>query len=38
MELVWTVVVFAVIAAPALVAAYIVVRWIEAARHPGRHA
>ena len=39
MELLRTIVVYAVVAAPALLAAYIVVRWIEAARHsPRTHA
>ena len=39
MELLRTIVVYAVVAAPALLAAYIVFRWIEAARHsPRNHA
>ena len=39
MELLRTIVVFAVVAAPALLVAYIVVSWIEAARHsPSTHA
>jgi hypothetical protein len=39
MELLRTIVAYAVVAAPALLAAYIVFRWIEAARHsPHNHA
>jgi hypothetical protein len=39
MELFRTIVVYAVVAAPALLAAYIVFRWIEAARNfPHSHA
>ena len=34
MELMRTIVVFAVVAAPALLAAYIMFRWFEAAKHP----
>lgn len=36
MELMQTIVVFAVVAAPALIAAYILFRWFEAARHSPR--
>jgi hypothetical protein len=36
MELMRTIVVFAVVAAPALIAAYVLFRWIEAARHTPR--
>lgn len=36
MELMQTVIVFAVVAAPALIAAYILLRWFEAARHSPR--
>jgi hypothetical protein len=39
MELLRTIVAYAVVAAPALLAAYIVFRWIEVARHsPRNHA
>ena len=39
MELMRTIIVFAVVAAPALLAAYIMFRWFEAARHsPHKHA
>jgi hypothetical protein len=39
MELLRTIVAYAVVAAPALLAAYIVVKWIETARHlPRNHA
>jgi hypothetical protein len=37
MELMRTIVVFAVVAAPALIAAYILFRWIEAAKHTPRY-
>jgi phage shock protein PspC (stress-responsive transcriptional regulator) len=37
MELMRTIVVFAVVAAPALIAAYILVRWVAAARHTPRY-
>ena len=36
MELMRTIVVFAVVAGPALIAAYILVRWVAAARHTPR--
>jgi hypothetical protein len=37
MELMRTIVVFAVVAAPALIAAYILFRWIEAAKRTPRY-
>jgi hypothetical protein len=37
MEVIRTIIVFAVIAAPALIAAYIMVRWFEASKHTPRY-
>jgi phage shock protein PspC (stress-responsive transcriptional regulator) len=37
MELMRTIVVFAVVATPALIAAYILLRWFEAAKHTPRY-